>query len=162
MKVLEKIAFGGGCHWCTEAVFQALIGVKKVEQGYIGSVNENTVLSEAVIVHFNPKVINLKTLTKIHLYTHKSTSKHAMRDKYRSAIYTFSEIQTKNCIEILSCLQTEFSNKLITEVLPFKTFKPSREDIQNYYQKNPEKPFCKRYINPKLNLLLEKFSLHLK
>ena len=50
---LNKIALGGGCHWCTEAVFQSLIGVKKVEQGYVASIEENKSFSEAVIVHFN-------------------------------------------------------------------------------------------------------------
>lgn len=153
-----KIALGGGCHWCTEAVFQALIGVEKVEQGYVASTDENNTFSEAVIVHFNPEVITLQTLIEIHLHTHKSTSQHAMRKKYRSAIYYFSEIQKIEAEGILNTLQTKFENKLVTQVYPFSEFKPSREAIQNYYQKNPEKPFCERFINPKLKMLLNHFS----
>ncbi len=156
-----KIALGGGCHWCTEAVFQSLKGVKLVEQGYIASTDRNNSFSEAVVVNFNAEIISLQTLIEIHLHTHKSTSAHSMRTKYRSAIYIFSEEQFSLAQNILNEFQIEFKNKLITKVYPFSEFKVSREAILNYYQKNPEKPFCKRFINPKLKLLLERFSNHI-
>ena len=95
MNYAQKIAFGGGCHWCTEAVFQSIKGVLKVEQGFVASTKKNSSFSEAVIVHFEDSKIALKTLIEIHLHTHKSTSNHSMRSKYRSAIYTFSEVQNK-------------------------------------------------------------------
>ena len=161
MNTYTKIALGGGCHWCTEAVFQALKGVAKVEQGYVASVEENTSFSEAVIIHFNEAVIGLSVLIEIHLHTHKSTSNHSMRDKYRSAIYYFSEVQKKKATDILNGFKNTFEEEIITEVLPFSEFKASREAIQNYYKKNPEKPFCKQFINPKLKLLVNKFSKHL-
>ena len=153
-----KIALGGGCHWCTEAVFQSLIGVHNVEQGFVASTEEHTSFSEAVIVHFDPDEISLNTLIEVHLYTHKSTSAHTMRKKYRSGIYYFSDQQKRDAKLILNSFQIEFENKLITSVYPFSAFKPSREAIQNYYLKNPEKPFCKRFINPKLKLIQDKFS----
>ncbi|RKE98434.1 peptide-methionine (S)-S-oxide reductase [Ichthyenterobacterium magnum] len=155
-----KIGFGGGCHWCTEAVFQSLKGVEKVEQGYVASIDENNTFSEAVIVHFNPKEITLKALIEIHLHTHKSTSNHSMREKYRSAIYSFSKEQEYESKEIIKNLQKDFDDKIITKVFPFSEFKVSREAIQNYYQKNPNKPFCKAFINPKLKLLLKQFSVY--
>jgi peptide-methionine (S)-S-oxide reductase len=161
MRLLQKIALGGGCHWCTEAVFLSLIGVEKVEQGYVSSINENNSFSEAVIVHFNPEIISLKTLIKIHLYTHKSSSCHSMRVKYRSAIYVFSEAQKQQAKNSIEALQSDFENRLITQVLYFKTFEPSREQIQNYYFTNPQKPFCERFINPKLQLLLKRFSSYI-
>ncbi|WP_296311674.1 peptide-methionine (S)-S-oxide reductase [Winogradskyella sp. UBA3174] len=151
-----KIALGGGCHWCTEAVFQSLIGVSEVEQGFVASIEENKSFSEAIIVHYNPDEISLQTLIEIHLHTHKSTSTHSMRSKYRSAIYYFLDEQKVKII--LNNFQIEFNNKLITKAYPFSEFKASREAIQNYYQKNPEKPFCERYINPKLKLLIDNFS----
>lgn len=81
-----------------------------------------------------------------------------MRNKYRSAIYYFSNIQREESKQIIDDLQSDFSNKIITEVLPFHQFKPSSEEFQNYYQSNPEKPFCKTYINPKLTFLKNKFG----
>jgi len=158
---LMKIAFGGGCYWCTEAVFQSLIGVEKVAQGFISSKGKNDTFSEAVIVYFN-KNIDLKTLIEIHLHTHKSTVKHTMRNKYRSAIYYFTKGQEEESQYILTTLQLDFKNQIITQILPFKNFKPSIEASQNYYIKNSQKPFCKKYIHPKLDFIVRKFSSHMK
>ena len=157
----NKIAFGGGCHWCTEAVFQALKGVNKVDQGFIASTKSDTTFSEAVIVHFDSELITLEILIQIHLYTHKSSSNHSMRTKYRSAIYYFSEAQKEAASLLLIKLQSEFEAPIITKTLPFKDFKPSEIQFKNYYKNNPNKPFCKTYINPKLKLLQQKFSKHL-
>ena len=154
---LTQIAFGGGCHWCTEAVFQSLLGVAKVKQGWVSSTEKNNTFSEAVIVHFN-NTIDLKTLIHIHLLTHKSTSNHSMRTKYRSAIYYFSKEQQEQCLLTINQLQASFKKPIITQVLPYKNFKPSTDDFQNYYASNPEKPFCKNYIEPKLKFLLQNFS----
>ena len=159
---LNKIAFGGGCHWCTEAVFQSLLGVEKVEQGWVASTKKNNTFSEAVIVHFDSSKINLKTLIEIHLLTHKSTSNHSMRTKYRSAIYYFTPHQKLESLKIIDELQRQFDNKIITQVLEFQQFKPSTKEFQNYYQSNPEKPFCKRYINPKLTLLQKEYKNEFK
>ena len=158
MNSILKIALGGGCHWCTEAVFQALKGVVKVEQGYVASVGENKWFSEAIIVYFNEADIKLDILIEIHLHTHKSTSNHSMRTKYRSAVYYFSNTQEERSVNIIKELQSEFEKEIITKVLEFKKFKPSSEEFQNYYQSNPNKPFCKNYINPKLQFLLKKFK----
>lgn len=158
---LTKIAFGGGCYWCTEAVFQSLIGVEKVAQGFISSKGKNDSFSEAVIVYFNENIA-LKTLIEIHLHTHKSTVKHSMRNKYRSAIYYFTEGQEKESQHVLTTLQIDFDTQIITQILPFKDFKPSIEASQNYYIKNSQKPFCKKYIHPKLALILREFSSHVK
>ena len=135
-----------------------LLGTSVPEQyGGFGT-DENTSFSEAVIVHFSPEDISLQTLIEIHLHTHKSTSAHSMRHKYRSAIYSFSDDQKTEAETILNTFQIEFKNKLITKVYPFSEFKASREAIQNYYLKNPEKPFCERFINPKLKHLRGTFS----
>lgn len=93
---MRKVGFGGGCHWCTEAVFQSLVGVIKVEQGFIAPLEVRNAFSEAVVVHFNQDEIGLKNLIEIHLRTHNSTSAHSMRDKYRSAIYAFDEVTRVN------------------------------------------------------------------
>ncbi len=155
---LEKIGLGGGCHWCTEAVFDALRGVTTVEQGYISSFDEFEAYSEAVIVHYDPDIIRLQDLIEIHLHTHKSTSNHSFRKKYRSAIYYFEASKKEEIQHILKGLQSDFELPIITLVLPFNDFVSSSEEFVQYYNKNPEKPFCKRYIHPKLELLRKKYT----
>ena len=159
---LNKITLGGGCHWCTEAVFQSLKGVHKVEQGYASSAEAPDVFSEAVLIHFDSNIILLKTLVEIHLYTHKSTSNHSMREKYRSAVYAHTKMQEQQSKKIIEEFQPEFEHKLITKVLLFDRFKSSRAQIKNYYYSNPDKPFCETYIAPKLQLLLKQFSEYTK
>lgn len=154
---MNKIGLGGGCHWCTEAVFQAVAGVTQVEQGYIKSTAPANSWSEAVVVHFAEE-IDLELLIDIHLQTHNSTSDHSRRKEYRSAIYYFNQNQ-KQVVEILmtalslrplSVTTQQQEEKYITQVLEFVEFKPSRESIQHYYKTRPDAPFCKRYIDPKL------------
>ncbi len=153
----KKIALGGGCHWCTEAVFQSLNGVVSVEQGFVASVGLDFTFSEAVIIHYDSALINLKDLIEIHLHTHKSTSNHSFRTKYRSAVYTYCKTQAEEAKQILDDLQKDFNNLLVTKVYPFRSFKPTKEEYVNYYFSNPKKPFCKKFIAPKLKLLLKKF-----
>ncbi|WP_299164565.1 peptide-methionine (S)-S-oxide reductase [uncultured Eudoraea sp.] len=153
---IDKIGLGGGCHWCTEAVFQSLKGVNMVEQGWISAL-EAEEFSEAILLYFDPEEISLKKLIEVHLYTHKSTSDHSMRKKYRSAVYTFSGRQQKEADQILRRLQKDFQDMLITGIYSYKDFKMSPEPFQNYYLKNPNKPFCKTYIGPKLQMLLRRF-----
>lgn len=157
---LERIGFGGGCHWCTEAIFQSLKGVTKVEQGWIASTPSNDTYSEAVIVHFDENQIDLLTLVQIHLHTHSSTSKHTMRNKYRSAIYSFSNKQSPLLQEMIAILQVDFEELIITKILPFQSFKKNIARYKNYYYSNPQRAFCKTYIQPKLSLLQQNFSQH--
>lgn len=161
VKTEDKIGFGGGCHWCTEAVFQSLKGVTLVEQGYISATGEASSFSEAVIVHFNSEVISENVLLEIHLYTHNSTSNHSRRQTYRSAVYVYSEDQNQRLSLFLKAFQKVFNNKLVTKVYLFNAFQSSRDAIKNYYLKDPKKPFCERFIAPKLSMLLERFSKHL-
>lgn len=158
MNKIDKVGFGGGCHWCTEAVFQSLVGVVDVEQGWIASLGEAVAFSEGVIVHFDTIQISMAVLVEIHLLTHKSTSEHSMRKKYRSAIYYFDIEQQMELNEILNSFESKFDNRLITEVLPYVKFKSSGTEIKNYYYKNPRKPFCTSFIDPKLKLLLSTFT----
>ena len=156
--VLTKIGFGGGCHWCTEAVFQTLKGVEKVDQGWIASEGEHNSLSEAVLVYFDEAKIDLVSLTAIHLYTHSCTSEHPLRKKYRSAVYTFSDAQATVVQDTINQLQSEFEQPVITQVLPFVAFKENEEQYQDYYLKNADNQFCQTYIQPKFKLLMQRFS----
>lgn len=149
----ERIGFGGGCHWCTEAVFQVLSGVRDVAQGFVRSRAPHDSWSEAVVVTFDPGEIDLRTLIEVHLRTHASTSAHKMRGKYRSAIYTFDDQQARRAADGLRELQPDFSQPLVTLVLDHVEFRASDERFQNYYATNPARPFCRNYIDPKLRLI---------
>jgi len=156
--MIKKAGFGGGCHWCTEAVFSSLKGVSNVQQGWITSTGNNSWLSEGVVLEFDDAIISLDTLIAVHLYTHASTSLHSMRGKYRSAVYIFDNEDAITAKEIIIKLQPEFDKRIITQVLPFNRFEKSREELLNYYYSNPQKPFCENYINPKLKLIKERFG----
>ena len=92
------------------------------------------------------------------MHTHKSGSNHSMRSKYRSAIYTFSQEQQKEAEVLLDKIKVEFDYTIITQILSFCSFKESDALFKNYYYKNPEKPFCETFINPKLSFLLKEYS----
>lgn len=158
MEPCNKIAFGGGCHWCTEAVFQSLKGVVRVEQGFVASAEGASYFSEAVVVHYQDQRITLRDLILIHLHSHRATSAHSMRHKYRSAIYVYNKRDKELSTKALQNYQGEFNNKLVTQVLPFVAFKPSEAHFHNYFYSNPKKPFCESYIAPKLQILLHKFK----
>lgn len=153
-----QIGFGGGCHWCTEAVFQAIKGVSEVQQGYISTAEDPDTFYEGILLQYDPAVVTLDTLVEIHLKTHQSASNHSMRSQYLSAVYTFNFQQKLAVTGILD----KNASEIITKAVLFGKFEESREQIQNYYFTDPERPFCKRYIKPKLELLKKEFknSIH--
>lgn len=155
---LDRIGLGGGCFWCTEAVFQNIRGVSQVAQGFIRSESPDDSYSEAVIVEFSADEIQLSDLIEVHLRTHASTSEHTMRKKYRSAVYIFSPQQEESVSHILQQLQVDFDQTLITRVLPFSGFRHSDKRYQSYYRNNRGNPFCQRYIDPKLDQLRHNYG----
>lgn len=155
---MEKIGLGGGCHWCTEGIFQMLRGVPEVDQGFIRSDPPADSWAEGVIVHFDPLVIDLAILIEVHLRTHAASAAHVAKSKYRSAIYVHDDGQQRQATEVIASLQREFEDRIETRVLPFRDFKPSDERFINYYASNPDKPFCRRYIDPKLDVIRRNFA----
>ncbi|MEL6567384.1 MAG: peptide-methionine (S)-S-oxide reductase [Pseudomonadota bacterium] len=153
-----KVGFGGGCHWCTEAVFQTLRGVSRVDQGFCRSEAPHDGWSEAVIVYFDPDTIAFDVLIAVHLRTHAATSAHKMRGKYRSAIYVSDEIQAQAATLALAREQPAFDAPLVTLVLRHRGFRPSQPQFQNYYATRPDRPFCKTYIDPKLAMIRQRFA----
>ncbi len=162
MNDIQHIGFGGGCHWCTEAVFQSLKGVIEVRQGFIRSEPPHDDWSEAVEVDFDPAVITPEALLSVHLATHASSSLHKFRKKYRSAVYIHSDAQRQEMEHALTTLQQQTDAQFITQILVHHDFKPSESRYQNYYATDAERPFCQNYIDPKLAKLRAKFSTLLK
>jgi peptide-methionine (S)-S-oxide reductase len=160
MILQHTIGLGGGCHWCTEGVFASLKGIVQIKQGWIASIVPNTQFSEAIEVYFEPEIISLHDLLSIHLHTHACTANHTVRNKYRSAVYSYNGLQAQQSEKILQQLQGDFQQKVITQVLPFSEFKANKAELTNYLYSSPNRPFCQRYIHPKLQLLMQRFSKH--
>ena len=157
---MQKAGFGGGCHWCTEAVFQALRGVQAVRQGFVRSDAPHDGWSEAVEVDFDPAEIGFSDLVAVHLATHSSASDHKLRGKYRSAVYVFDDGTA--ALRALAAIMAETGEAFVTAVLPHRGFKASDARFQDYYATNPERPFCQTYIDPKLAKLRARFSRLMK
>ena len=156
----EKAGFGGGCHWCTEAYFTNLLGVKKVEQGWISAAAPNDGPSEAVIVHYDALRIPLSVLIAIHLHSHSSTSRHKLREKYRSAVYVFDAGLIGPVQKMIAACASDFDEPIVTEVLEFRSFESNTERYQDYYRKNKGSAFCERYIQPKLLSLQSQYAAY--
>lgn len=155
---MAKVGFGGGCHWCTEGVFQALRGVARVDQGFVKSDAPADTWSEGVIVTFDPIAIPLATLSEVHFRTHSATRARSLRSKYRSAIYLFEDSQRAEAEQALVRFAGGSGQTVHTLILPFKEFRASDERYQNYYRTDPSRPFCRRYIDPKLDFIRQHFS----
>ena len=122
-----------------------------MEQGWIASAPPHTAPSEAVIVHYDPTMITARQLIEVHLETHASGAEHALRSKYRSAVYFFSAEAREDYDAIIGALGEE--TDVVTMVLPYVSFTPSLARHQDYFRRDPERPFCRRYITPKLTVL---------
>ena len=155
---MEKIGFGGGCHWCTEGVFQALRGVLHVDQGFIQSEAPSDAWAEGVVVSFDPTTISVATLAEVHLRTHSAKTSYSPIERYRSAIYTFAANQHHESARIVAEFARNSGGTARTLVLPFLGFRPSEERYQNSYRTDPDRPFCRRYIDPKLAYIRRNFA----
>ena len=162
----SKIYFGGGCFWCTEAVFQRIKGVEKVVSGYMGGriknptyreiCTGNTGHAEVIAIDFDPKEIALEQLLLIFFETHDPTTLNRQGNdvgtQYRSVIF-YTEEAHKNTIEEVIQTLTEkkiFHAPIVTEIAPAPIFYPAEDYHQNYYAENENQPYCSLVIQPKL------------
>ncbi len=175
---LETAIFGGGCFWCTEAIFGELRGVASVKPGYAGGKLQDpsyeqvgagdTGHAEVVRVEFDPSVISYETLLEVFFATHDPTTTNRqgpdVGSQYRSLILTTSEAQAAAARGFVTKLEAgEYAGKkIVTEVLPLVHFYTAEEHHQKYFEKNPDQPYCQVVIGPKLEKLREKFGALLK
>ena len=173
---LEKATFGGGCFWCTEAIFEQLRGVDSVESGYSGGHIDNpsyravcdgtTGHAEVVQVMFDPNEITYKDLLSIHLSTHNPTTLNQQgADKgtqYRSVIFAHNDEQETIAEGIIEELQDAFDEPIVTEIKPFEVFHKAEDYHQDYYEKNSNAGYCQAVINPKLEKTKKLFKEKLK
>lgn len=154
----KLVGFGGGCHWCTEGVFQALKGVVQVDQGFIKSEAPADTWAEGVVVTYDPSVISVQTLSEVHLRTHSANRARSVRSKYRSAIYITEDGQRSEAQSAVDGFAEESGKAVHTSVTEFAGFRPSDERYRNYYRTDPNRPFCRVYIDPKLAYIRREFA----
>lgn len=159
LKTLQ-LGFSGSCYWCMEAVFQSLEGVISAEQGWMSAFNASERF-EAVLVEYDPLKISVDVLVAVHLHTHHCTSDHALRTRYPSVIYAYSDPQSERAVEALKLHQSDFSDRLVTQVEAAGEFEPCDDEKQNYFFNHPNRPFCEGQILPKLQILLTRFGEHI-
>lgn len=167
--------FGGGCFWCTEAIFQQLKGVTSVTSGYAGGTTANptywdlhdkdTGHAEVIRIEFNPEEIEYTDLLTVFFGTHDPTQVNKqgydVGAEYRSLILTTSDEQLQEANAEVARLKAE-GIAVATEVAPLATFYTAESYHQNYYEQNKSAPYCQLIIDPKLQKLQEKFASLLK
>lgn len=175
---LETAVFGGGCFWCTEAIFLELKGVENVISGYAGGPSASsgqvpnyeqvssgaTGHAEVIKIEFDPSVISYRQLLKVFFATHDPTTPNRqgadIGTQYRSVIFFTSDSQKRQAEQYIEELQNsgDFSSRVVTELKPLEQFHAAEEYHQKYFQTNPNKPYCQLVINPKLTKLREQFA----
>lgn len=173
---IEIAIFGGGCFWCTEAVYQELEGVISVLPGYAGGHTPNpsyeavctgqTGHAEAIQVEFDPEKISYKTLLTVFFGTHDPTTLNRQGNdtgtQYRSIILTTSPEQKTTAEAFIKEAQVDLEDPIMTEIKLLETFYEAEDTHKNYYARNVLQPYCQFVINPKLAKLKEKFRELLK
>ncbi len=174
----EVATLGAGCFWCSEAIFQRLEGVVKVESGYSGGTVKNptyeevctgrTGHAEVIQVTFDPKIISFKELLDVFWKTHDPTTLNRQGNdrgtQYRSAVFYHSEEQKKIAEEYKKELEAAkvWDDPIVTEITRFDAFYKAENYHQDYYNQNSYQPYCMVIINPKLNKFRKEFSKRLK
>ncbi|MGB2758753.1 MAG: peptide-methionine (S)-S-oxide reductase MsrA [Maribacter stanieri] len=162
---LEIATVGGGCFWCTEAVFQEVRGVHTVVSGYTGGKAPGrptyreicsglTGHAEVVQVSFDPSIISYEDILIIFMTTHDPTSLNRQGadagTQYRSVIYHHNEAQQKKAKVVLEEMQAVYEKPIVTELSALGIFYDAEADHQDYYKNNSEQGYCQVVINPKL------------
>ena len=172
---MEKTAvFGGGCFWCTEAIFQMLKGVSKVESGYSGGekVNPsysqvssgNTGHAEVIRVTYDPAIISYEDLLTVFFGSHDPTTPNRqgadVGEQYRSIILYQTEeekaLAEKMVRDVNESLQD--GTRVVTQVLPLGEFFKAEDYHQNYFKTNTSAPYCQIVIEPKIEKVKKRFA----
>lgn len=175
---LETIVLGGGCFWCTEAVFDRVHGVLDVESGYANGHVPNpsyeqvcegtTGHAEVLKLVFDPAQIGLDLLLEIFFGTHDPTTPNRQGNdvgtQYRSAIYTTSEAQLQMARDFVDMLNQRvlFGVPVVTEVQPLDNYWPAEDYHQDYFARNPQQGYCAYVVGPKVQKFLQTFAQYTK
>ena len=169
---------GGGCFWCTEAVFQELKGVLAVESGYSGGGEEEptydevcsglTGFAEAVQVRFDPSQVSYAEILEVFFKTHDPTTLNRQGadfgTQYRSVIFTHDEAQRETAEKIKRALDEAgaYDAPIVTEIAEFDAWFPAEDHHQDFYASNAGSGYCRAVIQPKLEKFRKVFADRLK
>ncbi len=169
----EKIVLGGGCFWCTEAVFLMFGGVVKTTPGYAGGTTKNpaykqvcsgsTGHAEVLEVEYDHGIVPLEKILDIFFKMHDPTLVNRQGNdvgaQYRSIILYTTEEQKKKIDKFINELQKSIPDKIVTEVRKLGDFYPAEEYHKDYFKKNPANPYCIFVIRPKVGKIRKEFNL---
>lgn len=176
MAKTKTAVFGGGCFWCTEAIFKGLKGIVSAKPGYSGGTIKNptyeqvstgkTGHAEATKIIFDPAVISYETLLTVFFATHDPTTLNRQGNdigtQYRSAIFYTDDRQKEEAEKLIKKLTEESGAKIVTEISIFKDFYQAEYYHKNYYEHHKDQPYCQLVIALKLKKLHKRFSELLK
>ena len=175
---LEVATLAGGCFWCLEAVFNDLQGVESVVSGYSGGhvphptyeqvCDDATGHAEVVQISFDPAVISYRDLLQVFFTVHDPTTLNRQGPdagtQYRSAIFYHSPDQKATAEEVMRELTEAgvWSDPIVTEVRPFEVFYPAEDYHQRYFERNPNQPYCRMVVAPKVAKFRKQYLSRLK
>lgn len=165
---LQVATLGGGCFWCTEAVFQEVKGIESVVSGYSGGTvpghpTYREICSglsghaEVIQIIFDANIISFEDIVVIFMTTHDPTTLNRQGadrgTQYRSVIFYQDEVQKEISEIVVKELQPYFENPIVTEISELEVFYEATKEHQDYYKNNQSNGYCSFVINPKLTKL---------
>jgi len=175
-KSQETAVLGGGCFWCTDAVFQGVRGVKAVIPGYSGGhIDRPSYLAvctgqtghiEVVKVDFDPAVIDYATILEIFFATHDPTTPDRqgadVGPQYASAIFCQNPRQHEVAQRVIADVQAQLGRPVVTHLYDSEIFWPAESEHHDYYARNPGQGYCRAVIEPKLAKFRQRYREWLK
>jgi len=177
-KELEKATLGGGCFWCTEAVYLELKGVVDVKPGYSGGHVKNpgykevctgtTGHAEVVQITFDPEKVSYSEILEVFFMTHDPTTLNRQGNdvgtQYRSAIFYHNAKQKEIAEQVIAVFEKEevYDKPIVTQLEAYDTFYVAEDYHLNYYNRNKAQGYCQFIITPKLEKFRKVFKDQLK
>jgi len=173
---IRELVVGGGCFWCTEAVFEQLRGVSDVESGYANGHLPNptyrdvctgeTGYAEVVKITYDDSVVTVDTLLDVFFATHNPTTLNSQGadhgTQYRSTIL-YTDEETREAAEAaMEAAQENWNDPIVTRIEPLENHYTAEAYHQDYYRQNPMQGYCMAVIPPKLAKLKAKFGKEVK
>lgn len=171
---MAQAVFGGGCFWCTEAVFAMLKGVSKVEPGYAGGKLEkptyervsagDTGHAEVIRVTYDPTIISYEDLLTVFFGSHDPTTPNRqggdVGEQYRSVILYATDEERTTAERVAKEIQDSLTDgaRVVTQLVPLGTFYPAEDYHKNYYAQNTSAPYCQLVIEPKIEKVRKRFA----